>query len=292
MSDGFTCGGGLELPQGLAFDVAILESVALGVSQRASLWYRFGAYRTQREASLALEQLVRARAALERRDYLDADQGLQAAVRSDPEVGSIPLIGGGRWKRKAARLRELLAALDLESRPDDLEDLRQPTVPAELAQRAIASLLNGDLADAVLLAQVASGENRQTPVFQRLPQAMSLAARRPVVPADTLSVAAFTLDRQRQNNAALAQRRFTAAIEACRQMALVMPENELAWQRLGWAYLAAGRRRQARAAYDKALALDPHDQTLRDLIQEHFHSVPSGAPSSLLPPAFGGETRP
>jgi len=284
-SDGFAFGGGLALRQGLSFDVAILDSPALGISQRVSLGYRFGAYRTKREASMALENLVTARAALERRDYLKADRDLQAAVQADPAVGSRPLIAGGLWQRKAARLREFLAALDLEPRPEDQDELRQPTVAAELAQRAVESLISGDLSDALLLAQVAAGESPRALVFQRLPQAMSKAARRPLVPGDTLSVAAFIQDRRSQANDALSRKRFGAAIAACRQITVVVPDNELAWERLGGAYLAAGRRAPARTAYDRALALDPQNQNLRDLIRERFQSAPGEPPRFFfLPP--------
>jgi tetratricopeptide (TPR) repeat protein len=269
-SGGPTFGGGVLLNDGLSFDAAVLDTAALGLSERFSLGYRFGAYRTQRRASLALEDLINARDALERRDDENAGALFDAAIADDPRVGQRPRIGGGNWKRKAERLHRLLDALGLSARPEDRDDLRAPTVEAELAQKAIQALMDENLSDAMLLSQVAAGEGPRGSVFARLPRAMEKATGLPEIPGATLPVSAFVADRMRRSGDAFYARRYAEAVEDCRENTLVQPDSALDWERLGSAYFKAGRRGDALAAYRKSLSLDPTNSSLKDFISSHF----------------------
>jgi tetratricopeptide (TPR) repeat protein len=269
-SGGPTFGGGAVILDSLSFDVAVLDSSALGVSERVSLGYRFGAYRTKGRSSTALERLVNALAALRKRDYVEGGRLLDEAVADEPSVGRKPRIDGGGWGRKRAALRRLLDGLDLAARPQEQEELRAPTVMADLAERAILSLIEGKLDDAMLLSQVAAGEGPRDSVYARLPQAMARASGRPLDRAGIMPVAAFVRDRVRRTNDAFYAKRFPAAVEACRQNTLVQPDSAPAWERLGSASYAAGDRAAAAAAYAKSLTLDPSNAKLKEFIRTHL----------------------
>jgi hypothetical protein len=255
-SGGPAFGGGVLLPNSLSFDIAVLDSPTLGVSERLSLGYRFGAYRTSPRASLAAENLVKGRNALERREYAAAGDDFSAALADDPAVGRALRIDGGGWKRKIERMRRLLDSWGIDPRTHDQEDLQAPTIEAELTQAAIRALFEDRLDDAMILAQVAGGEGPRGSVFTRLPRAMERATGKSAVPGATLSVSAFVADRIRRTGDAFYARRFAEAVEYCRQNTLVQPDSAAAWERLGAAYLKAGRGDDSAEAYRKARALD------------------------------------
>jgi tetratricopeptide (TPR) repeat protein len=273
-SGGPTFGGGVLLQNSLSFDVAVLDSAALGVSERLSIGYRFGAYRTAPRPSLALENLTKGKNALERREYAQAGEYFDAALADDPAVGRAVRIDGGGWKRKIERMRRLLDAWGIDPRTHDQDDLLAPTVEAQLAQDAIRSLFDGRLDDAMILAQVAGGEGPRGSVFSRLPRGMEKATGRAAVPGATLPVAAFVSDRMRRTGDAFYAHRFSEAVEYCRQNTLVQPDSAVAWERLGSAYVKAGRGDDAAAAYRKSLALDPANGTVRDYLQAHGGILP------------------
>ena len=269
-SGGPTFGGGVLIKDSLSFDVAVLDSSALGVSERVSVGYRFGAYREKSRSSAALESLVKGIAALRKRAYVEAGRLLDLAIADEPSVGRKPRIDGGGWKRKGARLRRLLDGLELAARPEDQEELLAPTVMAELTDSAVQSLIAERLDDAMLLAEVAAGEGPRDSVYARLPEAMAKATGKPLDRRSIMPVAAFVNDRVRRNNDALYAKRFAEAVEYCRQNTRVEPENALAWERLGSAYLKAGKKEEAAESYRKSLSLDPTNRTLRDFLQTYF----------------------
>lgn len=280
-SGGPTFGGGVLVDHTLSFDVAVLDSPTLGTSERFSMGYRFGAYKSEETRKSAVFLLIQALDALHARDYLKAGQLLDQAVAEDPAVGRLPRIEGGDWKRKAQRLHRLLDGLALEAQPDGQDELKAPTVPADLAEKAIADLIEESrFDDAMLLSEVAAGEAPRDSVFSRLPQAMAQAAGQGVARSQIMPVAAFIEDRQRRTNAALYAKRYSAAVEACRQVTLVVPDNALAWERLGSAYYRAGEARQAAAAYARSLKLDPSNARLREFIQTRLKPADLRSPSA------------
>jgi tetratricopeptide (TPR) repeat protein len=269
-SGGPTFGGGVLIQDALAFDVAVLDSPTLGVSERISLGYRFGAFRTKTHSSTALNRLIEGIDELAKRDYVEAGGLFDSAVADEPAVGRKPRIDGGGWKRKSKRLRLLLDGLDLAEHPERQEELRAPTVMAELTEKAVQALVADRLDDAMMLAQVAAGEAPRDSIYARLPLAMSKAAGKPLDRAGIMPLGAFVSDRMRRTNDAFYAHRYSAAVEYCRQVTLVAPESALAWERLGSAYFKAGKMAEAEASYRRSMALDPKNRKLKDFLEAHF----------------------
>ena len=131
--EGLTFGGGLVFKNRYRMDLAVLTHPALGMSQRISLGYRFGAVapaaKGRKMQFFAGQFLGSAQAALKKRDYLKASSALDIGVGIDPKLG------GGEWRAKAERLRRIVKKMDLDAHPEDAELLSQETEAAYIAIR-------------------------------------------------------------------------------------------------------------------------------------------------------------
>ena len=189
---------------------------------------------------------------------------MEAAVGVDAGVDD------GRWRRRAERLRLLCATAEtLESEPDRAE-LRSGSPAAQLAQRAIADLLEGKDETAMLLFHVAAGAGGTNSVYVRLLSGAALVTRQSVVRADILPPALFVQERAKRVTDLVRAQRFDAAAAAGREAVLVAPDDAGAWMRLGSAYFAAKDRERALEAYRKSLELDPADVHLKKFVDENW----------------------
>lgn len=262
--EGLTFGGGLLFRKSFSFDLAVITNPTLGLSQRVSLGYRFGANKPKKLAALAEEYLNNGLAELEQRDYFTANKNIESALGVDPAVG------GKEWKRKAARLRTLLEGMEYEE-AKDLPVLQEPSSQSLLAHRAVMSYLQGENIDAMLMAHVAAGGTGGDSVYMRILQSMSKATRQAVVREDLVPLPLFIQDRTRKTVLSIHARRYDAAIRASREVLLIQPEDGGSWMRLGSAYFASGDRTKALESYKKALALEPDNVKLRAFIGENFN---------------------
>ncbi len=262
--EGMTFGGGLLFRKSFAFDLAVITNPTLGLSQRVSLGYRFGANKPKKLSALAEEYLNNGLAELELHNYATASKNIESALGLDPAVG------GKEWKRKAARLRTLLEGMDLEE-AKDRGTLQEPTPQSALVHRAVMSYLVGDNSEAMLLAHVAAGGTGGDSVYMRILQSMAKATRQNIVREDIVPLPIFIQDRTRKTVESIHARRFDVAIRASRDVLLIQPEDGGSWMRLGSAYFASGDRTKALDAYKKALHLEPDNGKLREFLAENFH---------------------
>lgn len=262
--EGITFGGGITIKKAFTFDLAVVNNADLGLSQRISLAYRFGANKPKKLSGLAEEYLNNGLAELEQRNYATASRDIEKALGIDP------LVAGKEWKRKAARLRVLLEGMDLEEAKDG-GALQEQSAQAALSHRAVMSYLNGDNVDAMLMAHVAAGGTGGDSVFMRILQSMSKATRQAIVREDVVALPLFIQDRTRKTVESIHSRRFDAAIRTAREALLIQPDDGGSWMRLGSAYFASGDRPKALESYRKALSLEPDNVKLREFIGENFH---------------------
>lgn len=262
--EGITFGGGFTVKKAFTFDLAVVNNASLGLSQRISLGYKFGASKPKKLSSLAEEYLNNGLAELEQRNYATASKDIESALGIDPAVG------GKEWKRKAARLRTLLEGMDIEE-AKDRGTLQEPTPQAQLSHRAVMSYLAGENVDAMLMAHVAAGGTGGDSVHMRILQSMSKATRQAIVREDIVPLPLFVQDRTRKTVESIHTRRFDAAIRSAREALLIQPEDGGSWMRLGSAYFASGDKPKALESYRKALNLEPDNVKLREFISENFH---------------------
>ncbi|TPW21740.1 MAG: hypothetical protein FD126_384 [Elusimicrobia bacterium] len=231
-------GGGMKFRSKYSFDLAILSHPVLGMSQR-------------------LSYLANGQAELNKRDYLRASKDLETALGIDPNVGD------GSWKERAARLRKLVKALDLENHPEDQEALKQDSPAAFMAFQVIGAWLDGEEDRAMLLAHATAGTINRHGGYRRLLESMAVLTGRKVDRDAILPPARLATLRMKQGVDSIYQRRFAPAVEALREALWLEPNNAVAWTRLGSAYFAMGDKPRAGAAWKKALEINPADEKLK-----------------------------
>lgn len=262
--DGMTFGGGLKLRKSLSVDLAVVNG-PLGMTQRLSLGWKFGANKPQKLVILAKEYLDNGIAELAGRDYFGAGRDLDKAFGLDSKAG------GAGWKQKAARLRALLTGMEARE-ASDMDGLSSNSPAALLAQKAVSKFLAGDDSEAVLLAHVAAGTADRAPAYMALLKSMAATARQQVRREDLLSAGLFVSGRVQRGMEAFRARRYDASIQDISDAALVQPDDAEIWMKLGSARFAAGDKVRALEAYRKSLELEPGNTKLRSFLRENFGS--------------------
>jgi tetratricopeptide (TPR) repeat protein len=258
---GPTFGGGLRFREAFSFDVALIESLSQGMSEKITLGYRFGHKRLH---NISDDFIKEARAALAGRDYETALKNMEAAVGVGAGVDD------GRWRRRAERLRLLSSSAEILQAEPDRAELRASSPAALLAQRAVDELLEGRDEPAMLLFHVAAGAGGTNSVYMRLLSGASLVTRQSISRADILPPAIFVQERAKRVTDLVRAKRFEQAAAAGREAVLVAPDDAGAWMRLGSAYFAAKDRDRALEAYKKSLELDPADAHLKKFVDENW----------------------
>ena len=267
VSDKMLCfGGGLSWRQKYMFDLALVNHTTLGMSQRFSIGYRFGAVSAGKPApkmtAFATEYLNNAQAELQKRNFLRASKDFDTALGIDSTVGE------GEWKNKAGRLSRLVEAMDLEGHPEDQEALQKNSPAAFVAYQAVQAYLSNESDRALLLAHAALGSAPSSGAMQRLLDAVAQVTggkkdREQILPPVRLSEQKMRLAIE-----AMYARRFATAGELLRETLWLDPNNALAWTRLGSAYFAMNDKGRARVAYQKALELNPADEKLKSFLEQ------------------------
>ncbi len=262
--EGISFGGGFLFRKAFSLDLAVVNSPALGMSQRLAMGYRFGARKPAKTSSLAGEYLGNGRSELAARNYPKALSSLETSLGMDLAVG------GREWKRKAARLRQLLEGMDLSAGSPDDEELKSESVAAALAARGIGRYVDGEFNEAMTLVHVAAGASGRNSVYMRLLTSMAKATGVNITREDIVAPAAFLQARQGRAVEAVRARRYDAAVRSLMDCLLVSADDVLTWTQLGSAYFASGNREKSLEAYRKALQLEPSNVKLRGFVEENF----------------------
>lgn len=256
-------GGGLLLRSKYRFDLALLSHPVLGMSQRMSVGYKFGARqdlaagKAPKMQAFAGEYLANGQGELNKRDYMRASKDLDTALGIDPNVGD------GSWKERASRLRRLVKALDLENHPEDQEAFKQENPAAFMAFQVVGAWLDGEEDRAMLLAHATAGTINRHGGYRRLLDGIASLTGRKVDRDAVLPPARLAALRMKQGVDSIYQRRFGPAVESLRDALWLEPNNAVAWTRLGSAYFAQGDKPRAAAAWKKALEINPADDKLK-----------------------------
>ncbi|MBI5595920.1 MAG: tetratricopeptide repeat protein [Elusimicrobia bacterium] len=259
-------GGGINFRSKYRFDLAMLSHPTLGMSQRFSIGYRFGARqelaqgKSPKMQAFASEYLANGQAELQKRDYLRASKDIDTALGIDPNAGD------GSWRERAVRLRRLVKEMQLEAHPEDVETFLQDNPASFMAYTVVGAWLEGEEDRAMLLAHATAGTVNRSGAYRRLLDAMSRLTGRKVDRDSVLPTARLAALRMKQGVDAIYQRRFGPAAESLRDALWLEPNNAAAWTRLGSAYFAMGDRPRAAAAWKKALELNPADEKLKQFM--------------------------
>lgn len=262
--EGVSFGGGMLFKKAFSLDLAVLNHPTLGVSQRISLGYRFGSKKPPKRQAFATEYIGNGESELKQRHYFQAAKDIETAVGIDPTIG------GGQWKRKAARLHDLIYGMGIEWAPQDQADLAANTMAADLAYRSIAAYINGEESDAMLLAHVAAGSADRNSIFMKLLNAMARATKQQIVREDIRPPDGFLEERKKRSIDAIYAHRYDVSIRASQEAIVIAPEDGSAWARLGSSYYASGDRTKAKEAYEKAVQYDPNNAKLKEFMKENF----------------------
>ncbi len=262
---GITFGGGLNFRKSFSFDVAMVNNSVFGLSEKASLGYRFGSNAPPHLPLLAENYIKEARADIERGDYENALKNVEIAIGFDPHVDD------GHWHLRGERLKELLTGAEVLGQPRDAEELASKSVSSNLTRRAVKDIVyGGDTSSAMILLHVAAGAGGPGSVYMRLLTSAAAETRQAVVSDDILPPNEFIDNRMRTAYDDVYARRFESAVRACLDALVINPNNVLAWERLGSAYFALGDAANARKAYDRALILEPTNGKLLKFYKENF----------------------
>ncbi len=264
MGNGFTFGAGFLFHQSWSLDIAMVQNPALGMNQRVSLGYKFGARRKGPAKNLefaAKEHFDNAMGELDKRHYLAASKSLDMAISLDPRLGE------NGWKSKAKRLHSFIKALELLDHPEYEASFSQPTQQAQQGYAAVMAYLDHDDALAMLLGHAASGQDPKEPSFSALLEALASLTHRPVVREEILPTDSLVERKLVVLAKSLYQRDYEGAIRAGKEAVMLNPNHALAWTRLGSAYFASGDKLEAAEAYRKALDLEPTNNQLRQFMK-------------------------
>jgi Flp pilus assembly protein TadD len=167
------------------------------------------------------------------------------------------------------RLDALMNEISLGGRKVRTEEILLDERPsAGVARNAMFSYMEGDNLKALLLSQAAVGEDPDNEMLRALMTTLSRVTGIEVDPEGVLPLRGLIQYELRRAELAFFDQRYGAAVQACRRALLLDPKNSTAWQRLGSAEYALGQEKEAKAAYQRALELEPNDFHLRVFMGE------------------------
>ena len=260
---GISLGGGVSLfKKTITVDVAMLSSADLGMSQRISFGYRFGGavQKVSKQESVAKDYLVEAKQQLAERDYALAAVSLRKAVSSNPNIEA-------EWKEKALRLKQLVEELALVSRPEVATELKKKDEQGQLGAVAVNAWLSGQNAKAVVVAHAALGADPRNASFDALLRGLAKLSNMTVNREDILTPRALVREKLKRAQNYFYDKRFDLAVRECDDALVLDPNNELAWVRLGSSYFALGEIDQAREAYQKAMEINPSNESVKEFMR-------------------------
>lgn len=212
--------------------------------------------------SYAADYLELARKDLAARRYVSAQDNLAKAFNLEPSQKD------GPWGGRAARLGELAARLRLKDTPARELALQKDSEQARAGHEAISAYVEGYELKAFLLAHVALGADvRADNVYEALLYTLGEFTRNNVRRDEILPRQALVKEKLKKAARYFYVQQFDLAGRECEEVTLLNEANPLGWTRLGSAYYMMGDKRKARAAYEKALELQPGDEMTLKFMQ-------------------------
>lgn len=267
-----TFGAGVQFRERWFLDLALANHAALGMTNQVSVGYRFGQVRQETKARGSYDDASRrAQKALDSRRYLEAavlfDKALQSTLaESDPQ----------RAKDRVAfgRLRNLVAAMGLESAPAVAKELENDGEQGRTGYEAVRALMAGEERRALLLAQAAHGSDHTAIAFRFLMDAVARLTFQKPAPDEILPRKALVEVKLTKARDAFMAGRTDQAAEECREVLMLQPDSALAHERLGSAYFALGLRDKAVLSWREALRLEPGNAALKDFMRRIKETTP------------------
>jgi hypothetical protein len=261
---GFTFGAGMLIRRSFNFDLAIVQNSTLGMSQRISLGYHFGAKskKTKNTELVAKEYFDNATAELDKHHYLEASKSFDMAISLDSKLGD------NGWVTKSKRLHALVKTMKMVDHPEYAESFGKDTPQTQVGHKAVLAYLDHDEPLAMLLAHAAYGQDVKEAGYQALLETLGALTKIPVRKEDALPIDTLVQHKLDELAKAMYGYKFDEAIKNGREAIELDPNNVLAWTRLGSAYFAAKDLINAKAAWNKALNIDPSNTQLREFMKQ------------------------
>lgn len=210
-------------------------------------------------------KVMLARELLEAQRYTKALELYGSALEHDPTFKR------GPDAERASRLQELLEALQIDplTDPGRERELQSPSGEEALwGHLAIVSYVQGMEFKALLYAQAATGTNPDRRIYRDLLSVLEKLTGLAADPQMTLPMKAAVAARLKKAEEEFLSEHYPQAERLLREVLLVQPENENAWEKLGSVRYATGDLAEAQTAYRKALALRPDNPELKDFVAE------------------------
>ncbi|OGR42481.1 MAG: hypothetical protein A2X28_08735 [Elusimicrobia bacterium GWA2_56_46] len=261
-------GLGTVFMKSYSLDVAVTRHPVLGMSNKVSLGYQFGraggagkAEETGRPELMARDYQALALKELGERKYSAALDSMEKAMALDQTITD------GKWGVKFRRLAAAAEKLNLKYDAEKRKLFARADEQALLAQASLTAYMEAQDLKSALYAHAAAGTDMTEPEFGEFLKVMSGLTGIPVRSDEVLSRAALVREKTRKTDVNFKTRKFDLAAKECEEIILLDENNSLAWTRLGSAYFAVGDLARARAAYDRALAIDPENGSLAEFMR-------------------------
>lgn len=210
----------------------------------------------------AKDFLELARKDLAARRYISAAANIHKAFNLEPQLRD------SGWGRRDKRLAEIISGLKLSDIPAREKTLARNTEQSNVGVEAIAAYLEGKDLKAFLLSHAALGADlRGDAVFEELLYRMSDFVKIHVRRDEIMPKEALIKEKLRKAAKGFYIQQFDMAAKECEEVAVLDEENPVTWTRLGSAYFMMGDKVKARAAYQKALELNPADAVTRKFME-------------------------
>ena len=202
-----------------------------------------------------------ARKDLAARGYVSAAANINKAFNLEPGLKE------GDWGRRQKRLAAVIAGLKLAEIPAREQLFSKDTEQSNVGAEAINAYVEGKNLKAFLLTHAALGADmRGDDLFEELLSVISSLVKIQVRRDEILPKESLIKEKLRKVASGFYAKQFSAAARECEEVALLDEKNPVAWTRLGSAYYMLGDKEKAKAAYLKALEINPNDQVTKEFM--------------------------
>lgn len=284
MGSGLRTGIGFRLAS-FDLDYSMSPFGELGSMHRFGISMRFGAPKPSMAARagrtrVASAKMVASREQIEKLqnyadDYLKlarrdlaSSRYVSAQANIDKAFNLEPQLNDGAWGDRSERLDKVSSSLRLKETPERERTLQQDGEQAGVAHEAVMAYLEGHELKAFLLAHAALGADiRGDSVFEDLLYLFGELSHDNVRRDEILPRAALVKEKLKKAARYFYMQQFDMAARECEEVTLLDEGNPLGWTRLGSAYYMMGEKEKARAAYRKALELNPGDPVVAKFME-------------------------
>ncbi len=241
-------------------------AVAAGTGQRVKSAAIFTTKdKIEKLQNFANDYIELAKKNLEKRQYMAADSNFNKAFSLEPELR------GGEWGKKEGRLVTMINSLRFKETPNLEGTFSADSEQANVAHESIMAYVNGNDLKAFLLAHAAWGSNLHgETVFEELLNQLARLSQDRVRHDEILPKTALIKEKLRKAAAAFYMQKFNISVKECEEAVLLDDTSAGVWTRLGSSYFMMGDKAKAKAAYMKALELNPSDKVVKQFIESQW----------------------